>query len=178
MSKVFVCNFRSALSNSGLKIYVLLDLQVCKCFLKQSYDFEMSCIWRKWVWHLCCKHHTTDGCQGDIPNPMYYRFPWWTQQIFLFHLTKWPIFSRWHFWMHFIELKCLNFEYNLTEICSQGSNWQWYSTGSDNGLVLNIPQAIIWTSDGLGWWHINASLGLNELKVLHWHWVPSKDEKP
>ena len=34
---------------------------------------------------------------------------------------------------------------------------QWFS------LVLNRWQVIIWTSDGLVWWHIYASLGLKEL---------------
>ena len=40
------------------------------------------------------------------------------------------------------------------------------SIGLDNGLVLTRRQAIIWTSDGLVYWHIYASLGINELTVV------------
>ena len=36
---------------------------------------------------------------------------------------------------------------------------------SDNGLVLTRWQAIIWTSDGLRYQRIYASLGRNELKI-------------
>ena len=35
--------------------------------------------------------------------------------------------------------------------------------GSDNDLAPNRHQAITWTKDGLGWWHIYASLSLNKL---------------
>ena len=46
----------------------------------------------------------------------------------------------------------LYFDSNFTEICSQGSNWQLPSTGSDNGLASNRRQAIIWTSaDPIDW---------------------------
>ena len=33
----------------------------------------------------------------------------------------------------------------------------------DNGFATNRRQAIIWTNDGVIFWGINASLGLNEL---------------
>ena len=36
--------------------------------------------------------------------------------------------------------------------------------GSDNGLAPSRWQAIIWTNDGIVYWRIYASLGLNELK--------------
>ena len=39
---------------------------------------------------------------------------------------------------------------------------KYSSIGSDNGLEPNRPQAIIWTNDGLVYWGIYASLGLNE----------------
>ena len=42
----------------------------------------------------------------------------------------------------------MNFDYNFTEICSYGSNWQCPIIGSDNGLALTSQQAIIWTNDG------------------------------
>ena len=36
----------------------------------------------------------------------------------------------------------------FTEVCSQGSNWQYPSIGSVNGLAPSRRQAIIWTNDG------------------------------
>ena len=39
------------------------------------------------------------------------------------------------------------------------------SNGSGNGMVPIRWQAIIRTNDGLGWWRICASRGLNELMV-------------
>ena len=40
---------------------------------------------------------------------------------------------------------------------------QLINIGSNNGLVPNRRQAIIWTNDSLFYWRIYASLGLNEL---------------
>ena len=34
--------------------------------------------------------------------------------------TKWPPFCRGHFHMHFLQWKCLNFNYNFAEVCLQG----------------------------------------------------------
>ena len=48
-------------------------------------------------------------------------------------------------------------------MCSLGLDWQYVTIGSDNGLAPNRRQAIIWTNDGLIYWHIYASLSLNEL---------------
>ena len=48
----------------------------------------------------------------------------------------------------------------------QGSNWQYYRIGSDNGLVPTRRQAIIWTKDGIVYWRIYASHGLDELTLL------------
>ena len=56
-------------------------------------------------------------------------------------------------------------------MCSLGLDWQYVTIGSDNGLAPNRDnglapnrrQAIIWTNDGLIYWHIYASLSLNEL---------------
>ena len=38
---------------------------------------------------------------------------------------------------------------SFTEICCRGSNEQYVHVGSDNGLVLNRLQAIIWTNAGI-----------------------------
>ena len=72
--------------------------------------------------------------------------------------------------MHFLKRKFINFNYNFTEVCSHGSNQQYSSTGSDNGLAPERQQAIIWTNDGLLYWHVYALLGLNELMgTQHMH---------
>ena len=51
-------------------------------------------------------------------------------------------------------------------MCSFGSNLQYVIIGSDNGLAPNRRQAIIWTNDGLVYWRIYASVGLDELSVI------------
>ena len=51
--------------------------------------------------------------------------------------------------MHFREWILLYFDENFIEICSPGSNQEYSSIGSDNGLALVRQQAIIWTNDGL-----------------------------
>ena len=59
--------------------------------------------------------------------------------------TKWPPISWRHFQMHFPELKYINFDEDFTDfkVCSQGSNEQYSSIGSDNGLAPNRRQANI-----------------------------------
>ena len=47
--------------------------------------------------------------------------------------------------------------------------FQLDSVGSGKGLALIRRQAIIWTDDGLVYWHIYVSLGLNEL-LSWWIW--------
>ena len=63
--------------------------------------------------------------------------------------------------MHFLQWKYLNLNENFTDVCSQGSNSQYASIGSDNALVPNRRQTIIWTNDDLGYQYMYASLGLN-----------------
>ena len=67
--------------------------------------------------------------------------------------------------------------YWFTEICSQASNQEYAIVGSDNGQVPNRYQTIIWTNDGILYWHIYGSLIPNELieKALGfgtWHMGP------
>ena len=66
--------------------------------------------------------------------------------------------------MHFCESKVLYFDFNFTEVCSSGSNWQWPSIGLDNGLAPIRRQAIIWTNSDPIYWRIYAALGGDELK--------------
>ena len=42
---------------------------------------------------------------------------------------------------------------NVTEVCFYGSSWQWSVISSGNGLVPSRWQAIIWTNEGLVYWH-------------------------
>ena len=41
----------------------------------------------------------------------------------------------------------MNFDEYFTEICAEGSNLNYSSIGSDNGLAPTRRQAIIWTND-------------------------------
>ena len=49
------------------------------------------------------------------------------------------------------------------KVCSSGFNWQYAIIGSDDGLVPIRWQAIICTNDGLVYWRIYVSLGVDEL---------------
>ena len=50
-------------------------------------------------------------------------------------------------------------------MCSLGSNWQQTIIGCDNGLLPNRRKAIISINDGIVYWRIYASPGLNELHL-------------
>ena len=52
---------------------------------------------------------------------------------------------------------------NFMEIFSLGSNWQYVSIGSDNGLAPSRRQAIIWTNVDPVYRRIYAALGGGEL---------------
>ena len=56
--------------------------------------------------------------------------------------------SQTTFQVHFDEWNF--FDLNFTEVCPYGSNWQFGSTGSGNGLAPNRPQTITWTKADLG----------------------------
>ena len=68
-----------------------------------------------------------------------------------------------------VIFKCVFFNknivifWNFTEICSQGANLQHASIGSNYSLVLNRHRAIIWTNNGLVYWHIYPSPGLRDV---------------
>ena len=74
-------------------------------------------------------------------------------------------FGRWHFQVHFLERKVLNFKSNFTAICYLGSNWPYGSIDSNNGLAPNRWQAIIWSNVDMLYLCIYASLSLNELNT-------------
>ena len=61
----------------------------------------------------------------------------------------------------------LSYNYNCTEICSLGSNWQYCSIGPDNGLGAKQATSHYLNQSWLDYRHIFASLGLNELTFTH-----------
>ena len=79
-------------------------------------------------------------------------------------LDKMAPISQRHFGMHFHQWKVLWFDSNFTGVCSWGSNWQYVSIGSGNGLVPNRRQTITWTKADLVHWCIYAALKGDELK--------------
>ena len=74
-----------------------------------------------------------------------------------------PAFCGWYFQ----QCKLLYFNSTFIEICFHGSNWQSSSNGSDNGLVPNRQQAIIWISAGI---LLIRSLGANVREI--WFKIP------
>ena len=48
----------------------------------------------------------------------------------------------------FLEWKYMNFDYDFIDVCSLGSNYQYSSSGSDNGLEPTRRQLVIWTNGG------------------------------
>ena len=63
----------------------------------------------------------------------------------------------------FSLIKMLEFCLNFTEVYTLGSNWQWVSIDSDNGLAPNRRQPIIWTNDGFLYWRKEVSLDFGGL---------------
>ena len=86
----------------------------------------------------CSKNQSQNsGCCQPL------RFIW----VSLTHSFKYIIFNQIVFDILKSQTKLLHFDANLIEICSPGSNQQYFSTGSDSGLALIRQQAIIWTND-------------------------------
>ena len=50
--------------------------------------------------------------------------------------------------MHFYQTKNIAFWFKFHWNISQGCSWKWANIDSDNGLVPNRQQAIIWSNDG------------------------------
>ena len=68
--------------------------------------------------------------------------------------------------MHFLDWKLVYFAYDFTETYSPELNQRYVSIGSDNGLVPERQQAIIWTNAVLVYWCIYPLHGLGDL--THW----------
>ena len=92
--------------------------------------------------------------------------------ILLTHLPldKMGAISQTVSWNAFHEWKISYFYSNFTEICSSGSNWQYNSIGSSNGLAPNRRQAITWFNGDPVHRHIYMALGADEL-TPKWHTI-------
>ena len=67
-------------------------------------------------------------------------------------------------------MKTLDFQTkNSIEICYRGSDWQLINTGLGNDRAPNRIQAITSTNDGLAYWRIYATLGLNGFTRIFQH---------
>ena len=86
-----------------------------------------------------------------------------------FHL--WYENYRRHFQIY-LQWRCLNFNYNFTEVCSQGSNWLYVSTGSVNGLAPNRRETITRNNADQIHRRIYTALGGDEItksgRSFHW----------
>ena len=105
------------------------------------------------VW-ACNRGSLTHACTFILPKLTH--LPW----------TKWPPFRGQYFQMHRLESKCMDFDNNVTEVCSYGSNWHYLSIGLDNGWrrpshYLNQcwPDSRRHICDGKGRW-INSDISV------------------
>ena len=100
------------------------------------------------------------------------------QQIFhRGYLTHWGLDKmaanfQMTFWNAFSLMKI--HEFWFTEVCYQGSNWQYYSIGTDNGLAPVRRQAIVWPMISSLLTHIHHSASMcyhhgNNRAAMHLH---------
>ena len=89
-------------------------------------------------------HTNFKSCNNKYTNSLHTKHLHWIWHQHIEAETKWPWFSRQYLQMHFLEWKYMNFDWNFAEACVKGSNQQYSSIGSDNGLVPTRRQAIIW----------------------------------
>ena len=69
--------------------------------------------------------------------------------------------------MHFLEWKCLNCEYNFTEIGSLGSHWWYVSIGSGYGVALYRHQEMSWSHIWVSQHqHVKGRLGCKQLWIM------------
>ena len=73
---------------------------------------------------------------------------WWTYIISYWGRDKIAAISETACSNAFSWMKMMELRFKFAEICSQESNQQYPSIGSDNGLAPSRRQAIIWTNDG------------------------------
>ena len=71
---------------------------------------------------------------------------------------------RQHFPINFLDENCWILIQISLKICFQGSSWQQGSFDSDNGLMPNRQQTIIWANAGLIYWWIHTLFGPDEFR--------------
>ena len=76
--------------------------------------------------------------------------------------SEWLLFLQRHFQMHFLHWMLLCFYWNITEVCSQGSSWQYVFALPVDDSALYRQQVITWTNDDPVYWWIYAASGLSK----------------
>ena len=148
----------------GFLVLISASFVLCCFMLVWLFEIFAQCLEQSWMFVLyksrfiiiiiikLCFVAGEGKCSREVPNErlaiVFILF-----MLLLTSLTNWgqdkmAAISQTTFWMHFLEWKCMNFDNDSIEICSQVSNWLNSSIGSDNGLVQTRRKAIIWTNDG------------------------------
>ena len=113
---------------------------------------------RDWLCIKCERKYSAGVMMSKLMlyRVWFYSFP---------HGQNGPYFDRRQFQMHFLEWKWQNSDSNLTENCTEDSNGQQASIGSNNSLASNSRQATNWSNDEPVYWRIYAALGRDKLSV-------------
>ena len=82
--------------------------------------------------------------------------------------TKWSPLSRWHFQMHFCELKYMNFDNDFAEVVPGGP---FNNIPAFVHVMAWCRPGVIWTNDSPVYWRIYASLSLNDLNSRKWNFI-------
>ena len=102
-------------------IFVFWHLNLCKCkvIFTRLLNFKTN---RNFIPKLLFFPHP-DSIKID--GQMSVRYYLWLTQLFnTLRSTEWQPFSRRDYQIHFLEWKCIFFDKDFTEVCSQGSNEQ------------------------------------------------------
>ena len=78
--------------------------------------------------YSCPQNTLVDWCQYKYCSVWIYFNILWTRK-------KWSPFRRRQFQMHFREWKCMNFDWNVTEVYSLKSDQYYSNVGLDSGLA-------------------------------------------
>ena len=151
---------------------VFFHLRLNKRLSKQSrrrwFETALCPLWRHSNDNVIEKEELSVGMQsGEVEVISNYDFSivlWYA----IYHIKaeiKWTSFCRQYFQMQFLEWKCMNIDWNYTEVYLEWYNWQHYIR-SDNGSALTKRQAIVWINDELCDLRIYSSLGVNMIRNM------------
>ena len=120
----------------------------------QPYDCLLNRLFRH-RWQKTSKHRVTGLCEGNSPVTGEFPAQRASNAEKCFHLmtSSWGN-RRWNLREHDINPLRANFFHgkHKNEICSDDSNWQKVSIGSDNSFAQNRQQTIVWTTEGIVCW--------------------------